>query len=977
MLKKVLIISGLLFSLSQIWAQGVNIDFESSSAGTYTAGNSVSGWSLTSQTATNCGPGAWVSGSPEFSLVNTPIVSFPVIGFIPQSPLGGNVVAALNNQTANSSVTKLSQVISVTNNNYSMQFAYAGVWQNHTTALCCENTGFQLVLKDQNGTLLSCHSLTVNTDHVCGTAGVTTSVMTTGSGFVAWTNWQIRFIDLTPYINSNITIEIISKDCIYGDHYGTLLCDLKFGLLFPSLFNLFGFTSFDPYFGPKFCSGSSIAQISAPLGYATYSWTGPSIIPPSQSTLATITLTNQPLGSLYTVTMMTFNGCMFTKTYTLNTTAVSIAGIVSNSTCIMGSSGSATVVGTGSGTGYNYTWFNSNGTVIGTNSVVNYLAAGVYTVNITSSGSASNTCGSDTKTIAISTAPTNTFLIPKTFCGNEAILCSPIQGNTYQWYNSSGVAISSSLSGTSSCYTVTNASNGNHFWLGISSNYGCRDSLDFILFAVNPGTLAALTTPIACPNGTNGSIVLSMTPSAGAPTGLNSFLVTNSNSSTPGYSVISSPGVSNTFTANGLSASGSYSVSAFDGACHYNLSFSVTPYVFSVSLSGSSSNTICSYSNLGINANISPYHLPGQYSYSWTPYLNFFAGINTHSNVLIMTSSLSPGTNTTITYSVVVSPTNMNCPQTKTVNVTFANPALPVISPIPALCSNQSAYTITSSPAGIFSNNAAVSSNGIITPSLATSGINNFTISNSIGTCVAQSSGSFIINPIPTLQISGNTNICEGQATSLLAQGAGIYSWNGMATGPVYTGSPASDTTYYVTGGNAFGCYTTVFVPINVTPLPVLLVLGDSTICEGESTILYASGADSYNWNGTAGSSSISVSPTVSTTYTITGFNNPGSCASTNAITVNVIDCVDTGLEDLFTQAGIKVYPNPSNGNLFIESNESNEIVLSDLSGKIIYSHKIDAGRHALDLSTLADGYYLLKIKNSKASKSYKILKNN
>ncbi|MBL7921066.1 MAG: T9SS type A sorting domain-containing protein [Bacteroidia bacterium] len=70
---------------------------------------------------------------------------------------------------------------------------------------------------------------------------------------------------------------------------------------------------------------------------------------------------------------------------------------------------------------------------------------------------------------------------------------------------------------------------------------------------------------------------------------------------------------------------------------------------------------------------------------------------------------------------------------------------------------------------------------------------------------------------------------------------------------------------------------------------PVLsLTASQSTICNGSSSNLTASGATSYTWSTGPNTASISVSPSVTTTYTVTGHNVPGCTASkTIAVTVN------------------------------------------------------------------------------------------
>src|SRR3954468_5946041 len=65
-----------------------NADFESTPVGAYTGSNSVSGWTLSSQSLTSCsGSTVWTPGASEFSIVNAPIFGVPNLGNLPASPL--------------------------------------------------------------------------------------------------------------------------------------------------------------------------------------------------------------------------------------------------------------------------------------------------------------------------------------------------------------------------------------------------------------------------------------------------------------------------------------------------------------------------------------------------------------------------------------------------------------------------------------------------------------------------------------------------------------------------------------------------------------------------------------------------------------------------------------------------------------------------------------------------------------------------
>jgi hypothetical protein len=82
----------------------------------------------------------------------------------------------------------------------------------------------------------------------------------------------------------------------------------------------------------------------------------------------------------------------------------------------------------------------------------------------------------------------------------------------------------------------------------------------------------------------------------------------------------------------------------------------------------------------------------------------------------------------------------------------------------------------------------------------------------------------------------------------------------------------------------------------------VTLTASQSTVCSGNAVTLTASGASTYTWNTTAQTSSISVTPTTTTSYTVTGQNTPGCPASkTISIVVNPNPTVSVAANPGFT----------------------------------------------------------------------------
>ncbi|PLW92356.1 MAG: hypothetical protein C0592_11080 [Marinilabiliales bacterium] len=146
-------------------------------------------------------------------------------------------------------------------------------------------------------------------------------------------------------------------------------------------------------------------------------------------------------------------------------------------------------------------------------------------------------------------------------------------------------------------------------------------------------------------------------------------------------------------------------------------------------------------------------------------------------------------------------------------------------------------------------------------------------------------------NPNPTITVNDQT-ICEGESATLTATSdiAGTtFLWSTGGTGSSITVSPASTTTYTVTGTDPVGGGTgTTSATVTVNPLPTVSASASpSTICSGNSSTLTASGASTYVWSTGATGSSISVSPGTSTTYTVTGTSAAG-CSNTASVLVTV-----------------------------------------------------------------------------------------
>lgn len=155
--------------------------------------------------------------------------------------------------------------------------------------------------------------------------------------------------------------------------------------------------------------------------------------------------------------------------------------------------------------------------------------------------------------------------------------------------------------------------------------------------------------------------------------------------------------------------------------------------------------------------------------------------------------------------------------------------------------------------------------------------------------CVSSNTAvsSLTVYSLPAVTASvTNAVICSGYSTSLYGGGALSYSWTGGITDNLAF-TPGSGNTYTVTGTDANGCQNTAVRSITVNALP--LVAANSTtaaLCVGNPVSLFGSGANTYLWTGGI-SNNVPFSPTLSSTYTVTGTDANG-CQNTASVSITV-----------------------------------------------------------------------------------------
>jgi len=242
--------------------------------------------------------------------------------------------------------------------------------------------------------------------------------------------------------------------------------------------------------------------------------------------------------------------------------------------------------------------------------------------------------------------------------------------------------------------------------------------------------------------------------------------------------------------------------------------------------------------------------------------------------------TVSPTVNTT--YTVTITDAN-NCTNTDDVVVTIGPNLTPSITNDTTICDGES-VSLTAGGGTTYSWDAGDNTPSIdVTPNTTTT--YNVTVTDG-GTCTGTASVTVTVNPAPTVDAGINQSICDGETISLTASGATTYLWSTTEITASINVTPVSTGYYYVTGTSA-GCSSVDSVLITVNPLPTVDAGNDVTICTGGSTTLTATGTGSFVWSTTGATQSITVSPTVNTTYTVT-ITDANNCTNIDDVVVTI-----------------------------------------------------------------------------------------
>lgn len=231
-------------------------------------------------------------------------------------------------------------------------------------------------------------------------------------------------------------------------------------------------------------------------------------------------------------------------------------------------------------------------------------------------------------------------------------------------------------------------------------------------------------------------------------------------------------------------------------------------------------------------------------------------------------------------------------------------------------------------------------------------------------------------NPVVVVW-ADTTKLCRGQSTRLYASGAKDYFWypvyaQNTTVGDTIIINPPSSFTYNVRGTSVDGCTDVKTISITVYPGP-----GTVNIFNNNMGSLYTNNNTfgvKYQWllggvelpNDTG--KVITPSPSASGMYSLRASDSIGCEVVSNEYYFNPLSVINT------SDKGIKVYPNPTSGEVYFEGLEKGieaKITLTDMIGRKVLEAIITT--NTINVDALPAGLYFISVEQNNILVSQKL----
>ncbi|NSW46284.1 MAG: PKD domain-containing protein, partial [Bacteroidales bacterium] len=489
---------------------------------------------------------------------------------------------------------------------------------------------------------------------------------------------------------------------------------------------------------------------------------------------------------------------------------------------------------------------------------VNPASTTTYTVTVTNAAGCTATANA---TVTVNALPTAAITpASATICAGGSTTLTASGGSSYNWSTGATTAAVTVNPASTTTYTVT-----------VTNAAGCTATANATV-TVNALPTAAIT-PASASICADGSTTL--TASGGSSynwsTGATTAAVTVNPASTTTYTVTVTNAAGCTATANATVTVNALPV--VNAGADVSIPFGTNTTLNGLASGGS-----------------------GFYNFAWDP----AALVVNSTNATTATVNL----NSTTTFTLTATDQVTGCSSTDQVVVTVTGGPLTInLTATPNIICNGSTSQLianVSGGSGTYTYNWSSNPNGfssnISNPIVAPTQTTTYTVTVNDGFNDVVGTITITVNPLPVADAGTDISICEGESANLLASGGDSYLWSTNENTAAITVSPTVTTIYTVTVTSTDGCSATDNVTVIVNPIPVITLTSNTTICEGSSITLTATGGDSYLWSTSENTASIIVTPAITTTYDVTVSNSYGcSTLGSVTVTVNTLPVADAG----------------------------------------------------------------------------------
>lgn len=680
------------------------------------------------------------------------------------------------------------------------------------------------------------------------------------------------------------------------------------------------------------CAGTTVSFTSTSTGSPTsYSWSFPGGTP-STSTAANPTVTYNSSGNYNVV--LTVSNANGNNTSTQNSfiTVYAPPAVPTSSVavaCFGASTGSATVTPTGNGP-FTYAW--SGG---GNTATISNKPAGAYTVTVTDANQCSATAGVSISgpLSALSATVSTTAATCGQSNGTATVSATGGAGNyTYIW-NGGGTA-----------QTKTGLAAGNHSVTVTDANQCTTTASADVVNQVTDFTVNITKQDASC----------------GLNNGTATATISNPNLTVSSYSW--STGATTGAISN--LAAGNYSVTVtLSNGCTASNAVVIDAVPSNIVVSFNTTNATCGVADGSSTASATGGTSP--YNYNWANGNNTSTIANVAAGSYVITVSDANGCSTVSTTTI----SNSGAPS---VTLTTTQP----------VCFGSTNGAVVSSVTGGSPNYTYNWSNGSTSASISNVGAGTYIVTVTDASQCQAVQSAVLSNPSQVGGVVSVTNascgLNNGTATINGTGGDNTYTYTWSTGSALSTLTALGAGSYSVTITDGVGCSAVRTATVTSSAALNVSVAGTNPTQgnNGSATATVSGGTSPYLYNWSNGSSTPSITGVGAGTYTVT-VTDANNCTQTGSVTLVV-----TSIKEVKGISMVKVYPNPANAKLNVAVELSNaqhmSVEIFNSIGQQMWMkeyHDTASLVEAIDISTFAQGVYMVRVKASDSVKTIRLVK--